>query len=233
MVRANCRDTLTVGDFDFLIETLVTRTGRIVSLGELLTDNRLRDDLLDHESVFDHLIESPACHNISPTFYFYVLVRRVLLDMGIDDRDLADYISSLLTHFARQENTEKLSEIPGENLRYVTDMLILLQKCTSEQAFAIQAHIGNLALYMTGIFHENVEFRMQRRGSPSLDFYEQIGAAQYKILSHHVLARRHHLDHVYERLADDFTLVRTALNNMTERFLHWHVTPLFDYPPHP
>ncbi len=231
MVRANCRDTLTVGDFGFLIDTLSSCEGRLVSLGEILTDSILRDELLDQECIFIRIVDSPLCHNITPALYFYVITRHVLIEMDIDDRELADYIASLLSHFAQKENTYRLSEIPGENLQYVTDMLILLQKCTADQAFAIQAHIGNLALYMTGVFHEAIEHRVERRGAPSLDFYEKVGATQYGLLSQHSLARRHHLNHVYERLSDDFTVIRTALNNMSERFIHWQCTPLFPSPP--
>lgn len=231
MVRANCRDTLSAGDFGFIVDTLSKTPSQSVSLGELLTDDILRDELLDHELVFQKILDSPLCHNISPAFYFYVVVRHVLLEMNVDDRSLADYIASLLAHFARTENILRINELPDENLRYVTDMLIRMEKCTPEQAFAIQVHIGNLTLYLTGVFPENIELRTKRKGAPSLDFYERIGASQYALVSKHQIARKNHLDHVYQRLSGDFPRFRAALNQVSERFMHWQNFPLFPSSP--
>ena len=44
--------------------------------------------------------ESPFLH-ISMRLYFYVIVRNLLKDYGVDDRNVADYIAELLYRYGQ------------------------------------------------------------------------------------------------------------------------------------
>ena len=103
--------------------------------------------------------------------------------------------------------------------QYISDMLIALSRATPEQAFLIRSHVGNYALFISGIFHENTQCR-SRRGGPDVKFYEDVGRANYQLVASHATARRCELDDVYEELADKFRAVRLALNQLSDQLLN-------------
>jgi hypothetical protein len=218
VIRANCRERFTAADFDFVVSTLARSPTDQVSLVDLLSDAETRDSVLDNPRLV-HAILSNAGHlRISSQFYFYVLARHVLQQAGIRDRKLCDYVASLLEAFSRASvlraphNAEPIEE-------YISDMLIALRRVTPEQAFLLRAHVGNYSLFVSGIFHENMQ-RRRLRGGPDVKFYEQIGRTNYQLLASHATARRCELDQVFEELADRFCDVRCALNRLSDQLLN-------------
>jgi hypothetical protein len=218
VIRANCRERFTAADFDFVVSTLARSSTDQVSLVDLLSDAETRDSVLDNPRLV-HAILSNAGHlRISSQFYFYVLARHVLQQAGIRDRRLCDYVASLLEAFSRASvlraphNAEPIEE-------YISDMLIALRRVTPEQAFLLRAHVGNYSLFVSGIFHENMQ-RRRLRGGPDVKFYEQIGRTNYQLLASHATARRCELDQVFEELADRFCDVRCALNRLSDQLLN-------------
>jgi hypothetical protein len=219
MIRANCRERFTGADFDFVVRTLARSPTESVSLVDLLSDAETRDSVLDNPRLVDAILSNPAHLQISSQFYFYVLARHVLQQAGIGDRKLCDYIGSLLETFSRTS----LLRTPhggGESVhQYISDMLIALQRVTAEQAFLLRAHVGNYSLFVSGIFHENTQ-RRSLRGGPDVRFYEQVGRANYQLVSSHATARRCELNDVFEGLADRFHDVRLALNRLSDQLLN-------------
>jgi hypothetical protein len=219
MIRANCRERFTAADFDFVVRTLARSRTDHVSLIELLSDSDTRDSVLDSPRLIEAILSNAGHLYISSHFYFYVLARHVLRDVGIVDRKLCDYVASLLETFSRV-NGLQAPHLSGEGGRqYVSDMLIALTRATPEQAFLLRAHVGNYSLFISGIFHENTKHR-SLRGAPDLAFYEQIGRTNYQLVSSHATARRCELSDVYEGLADRFHEVRLALNQLSNRLLN-------------
>jgi hypothetical protein len=219
MIRANCRERFTAADFDFVVRTLARSRTDHVSLIELLSDSDTRDSVLDSPRLIEAILSNAGHLYISSHFYFYVLARHVLRDVGIVDRKLCDYVASLLETFSRV-NGLQAPHLSGEGGRqYVSDMLIALTRATPEQAFLLRAHVGNYSLFISGIFHENTKHR-SLRGAPDLAFYEQIGRTNYQLVSSHATARRCELSDVYEGLADRFHEVRLALNQLSDRLLN-------------
>ena len=80
MITANCRDSFTARDFDFVVETLAKDDKDSCSLVELLTDAETRDEILDHPKLFARILEDGAPVHISPHLYFYVLTRHAVGD---------------------------------------------------------------------------------------------------------------------------------------------------------
>jgi hypothetical protein len=144
----------------------------VVSLVDLLTDAETRDQILDHEALVRAVLENPANLTISPQFYFYILARLALKRSGIKDRNLADYVAALLENFTRTRRLQGLAE--NMQSTYASDLLLALRNATPYETFLIRTHIGNYALFITGIFHDNVE-RRSLRGAPSCAFYEDMG----------------------------------------------------------
>jgi hypothetical protein len=219
MIRANCRERFTASDFDFVVRTLARSQTDHVSLVDLLSDQEMRDSVLDHPRLVDAILSSTGHLSISSQFYFYVLARHVLRQAGINDRKLCDYVASLLETFSRISGLQVPQLADDRGHQYISDMLIALTRATPEQAFLLRAHVGNYSLFLSGIFHENTQHR-SRRGAPDLKFYEQIGRTNYQMVASHATARRCELSDVFEELADRFREVRLALNQLSEQLLN-------------
>jgi hypothetical protein len=219
MIRANCRERFTAADFDFVVRTLTCSRTDHVSLIELLGDAETRDAVLDSPRLINAILSNAGHLCISSQFYFYVLARHVLRDVGVTDRKLCDYVASLLETFSRASGLQAPNVTVEEGQQYLSDMLIALARATPEQAFLLRAHVGNYSLFLTGIFHENTQ-RRSLRGAPDLAFYEQVGRTSFQLVASHATARRCELNDVYEELADRFREVRLALNRLSDQLIN-------------
>ncbi len=216
MIQPNCRARFTANDFAFMVRALAERQNQAVSLVKLLTEDETRDEILDHDALARAVLENPANLTISPQFYFYVLARLALKRSGVDDRPLADYVAALLERFTKMGRVH--SPVDRVQTAYVSDLLLALRDASPYQAFLIRAHIGNYALFITGIFHENVE-RRSLRGAPSCAFYEDVGRRSFQAVASHEVARRSDMSGLFENLADRFHDCRVALNQLAEELL--------------
>jgi hypothetical protein len=86
-------------------------------------------------------------------------------------------------------------------------------------------HMGNYALFFSGMFAERVNAHEQRRGAPSLDYYEAVGQSTFRAVAGHPQARRTNLEVIFRMLGEEFRRVRVALNDLTGTLLHMHETP--------
>jgi hypothetical protein len=216
MIQANCRARFTGEDFDFVVRTLATHVGQKVSLVQLLTDLETRDEILDHEALIRAVLETPFHLTISPQFYFYILARLVLKRSGINDRTLADYVAALLEKFSQARQLS--SPIKNVEAHYISDLLLALKKASPYETFLIQAHVGNYALFISGIFYENIASRSQR-GAPNCSFYEGMGRSSFHAVATHDVARKYGMSAVFKKLADQFHECRVALNRLADELV--------------
>lgn len=227
MIQANCRERFTADDFDFVVRTLAHSEKDSVSLVSLLTDAEARDSILDHPRLVDSILQHGAPLTISPQCYFYILIRHVLKQTGLNDRGLCDYLASLLERFSQTARMRSPADGHTAPIQYVSDMLIALRKASPAQTFLIRAHVGNYALFITGMFHETVQSR-SLRGAPDVAFYEDMGRSSFKAVARHELARSCALTPIFDSLADQFREVRLALNQLADSLIHLGDEP----PPH-
>jgi hypothetical protein len=219
MITANCRDRFTAEDFDFVVQTLARSERDSVNLVDLLTDAESRDAILDHPRLFQSVLESGAPLRISPQLYFYLLTRHVLKETGLNDRVLADYVASLLQTFSDRARMRSPADGSDAPIQYVSDMLVALRRASPTQTFLIRAHVGNYALFVSGIFHDSIEHRAQR-GAPNVSFYEDMGRSNFKAAAGHPVARTASLTGVFDQLAAHFREVRCALSHLADSLLH-------------
>lgn len=219
MIRANCRDRFTAEDFHFIVKTLGKSRDDAVSLTELLSDTDMRDTILDHELLVRAILSHNAHLSISPQFYFYILIRHVLKETGVGDRKVCDYIASLLETFSRTARIKSPANGDSNVIQYLSDMLLALRDASPVQTFLIRAHVGNYSLFLSGIFHENVQRRSQR-GAPDCSFYEDLGRMNYKVVASHEVARSADLSDIYAALAERFHDIRLALNRLSDELLN-------------
>lgn len=229
MIKANCRERFTAADFEFVVQTLARSERDSVSLVELLTDAEARDSILDNPRLVESVLAQDGTLGITPQLYFYVLIRHVLQSTGLTDRRVSDYLASLLETFSQTARLKSPADGTANPVQYVSDMLIALRHASPAQTFLIRAHVGNYALFITGIFHETVE-RRSRRGAPDLDFYEEVGSASFKAVATHEVARSCALGGVFESLADGFHEARLALNRLSDSLLHLDSGPAANLP---
>jgi hypothetical protein len=219
MIQANCRERFTAKDFDFVVHTLSTSERDDVNLVNLLTDSDARDALLDDPRLVSSVLADSAPLSISPQLYFYVLIRHVLKETGLNDRALCDYLASLLETFSQTARMRSPADGNANPVQYVSDMLIALQKASAAQSFLIRAHVGNYSLFITGMFHDTVQSRSQR-GAPDVSFYEDVGRTNFKAVARHQLARSCSLTGVFDALSEQFREVRLALNRLADSLVH-------------
>lgn len=219
MIKANCRERFTAADFDFVVRTLARSERDSVNLVELLTDDEARDAVLDSPHLVESLLADGTPLTISPQLYFYVLLRHVLKETSFGDRDVSDYLASLLETFSQTARMRSPADGHTSPIQYVSDMLIALRNASPSQSFLIRAHVGNYSLFITGIFHETVQHRSQR-GAPDLGYYEDLGRSNFRMAAGHQVARTCALNEVFEKLADGFREIRLALNHLSDSLLH-------------
>lgn len=217
MIQPNCRIQFTAEDVDFVVKTLSKKQTERESIVQLFADPETRDLLLDDECLFRALLEHCDCLTVSTHFYFYILVRHVLKSAGISDRTVADYVAEVLSEFSRSERHECRVVGRTEPLEYFFEMVGTLQKADDRTGFMLRSHIGNLALFCSGVFAERIRHRASSKGFPSLRYYEDLGRANFRVASDHRLARRYELSPIYSTLSDHFQTARRALNDLTER----------------
>lgn len=220
MIQANCRTHLTSNDFQFLVETLGRKSADASYLQELLRDPSSLDALLDHDAVFEAILQRATCLNISSHLYFYVIARHVLRNAGIDDRSVADYLAEMLAEFSVTARVHSIPIQADRQFEYISDLLAVISEASREETFIVRAHIGNYTLFLTGVFPQRLEHRTRYKGAPDLKFYESVGSQNFRILSDHALARKNHLQDVFDCLGGQFHNIRLAMNDMAERFLH-------------
>lgn len=150
---------------------------------------------------------------MSPYFFYYVVVRRAFLDHGIDRRVAADYVGALLSYHLQRRD---------EGTVYLVDVVGAMSDArTPEEEFAFKAEIGNLALYLSGIFPDWIYHRQTHgRRSIGIAYYEDMGRRHYAAAARTEPARRHDLGDVLAFMASEFPALRQALNDLVDEHLH-------------
>ncbi len=82
-------------------------------------EDRLREEgfdaLLDDPRTLNAVLSSGGLDSAPARLVFYVLVRHVLLENGIQDRLIADYLASLLLEFGRGDRAQRIDATSDEH----------------------------------------------------------------------------------------------------------------------
>ena len=190
----------------------------LISLAGIEGEKRLRergiDALLDDTALVRALLRRGGIDTAPAPLVFYLLVRHALLEREIFDRQLADYTAAVLLQFGRVGSGGPGVDLPTS--LYLVDILNELERARGEREFELRAHLGNLALWLGGIFPDHIAHRVQRRGAPPLSYYDEVGAAGFRSAAGMQMALRYGLGDLFVRFADQFTGVRSALNGLSD-----------------
>lgn len=220
MIRANCRQRFTEEDFDFIATALARdEKGKTVLKTSLLTDAETLDTLLDDVQLLKG-IRKQGFAKTSAFFYFYILTRRVLLDNNIDDRNLADYVACMLAKFSSTQRAHNISPAHNQNYYYLVDIMQDAVNAPPAEAFMLRSHLGNYALFMTGMFPDRIYTKATYgRKAPGFEYYEQMGKRSFHWAAQHEIAMAYSLVEILATLADRFRTVRIALNQLADNYV--------------
>jgi hypothetical protein len=214
IVQPNCRVQFTPDDFNFISQAL----GGGGALEQLLRDDDTLPDILDDPGLLQAIQDHPTRLKLSAHLYFYLLARKVLREVHLFNRKVAEYLAELLVYFADARHLKlRLNGQPPSE--YFHEMLMALQTADAETAFQIRAYMGNYALFMVGLFPERIQHRAARKGAPSVRYYAGLGVSSYHVASGHKLASRYAVAEVFSSLAENFEPVSRALHQLTERYI--------------
>ena len=216
MILANTRQHLTRNDAQLAMRVLAR--GSDSELGEL--EARLANDgidaILDDPALPIALVRSSTGAHASLPLFTYVMVRHALRRLGEGDRALADYLSAVVVHFGARDRSARVGESDDQIYAALTDLLNDVNDPDARRSFLVRAHLGNYALWLSGIFPDFVEQRRWNRGGPQLEYYEEMGRRGFQLAAEHRLAEEHGLAPLYAAAADRFGLLRLALNSLSD-----------------
>ncbi|MEW5915642.1 MAG: hypothetical protein AB1762_04520, partial [Gemmatimonadota bacterium] len=181
MILANARQCLTRDDAQLALRLVARGSAHDYDYAETRLRDEGMDSLLDDPRLLGALLTTPQGAHASLPLFAYVVVRHALRDAGADDRVIADYVTSILLHFGMRDRALRIADSDDEIYRTMSDLLTdagandEVRGTGATRAFLVRTHLGNYALWLSGLFPDHVEHRRWRRGGPDLDYFEDMG----------------------------------------------------------
>jgi len=217
MILANVRSRLTREDAQLVLRLVSRGSGRALDDAEGTLADQGIDALLDDPRLHEGLLEARQGVHASFPLFAYVIVRHALLASGERDRGLADYVASLVMHFGLRDRAHQIAAHDDATYDTLAAIGEVIDGADANRSFRARAHLGNYALWMSGIFPDYIERRRWRRGGPDLEYYESMGRRGFRLAADHTLASSHGLGPIFANAADRFPALRMALNRVSDR----------------
>jgi hypothetical protein len=219
MIQASVRHHLTRDDAQLAARLIARDTGiRLEELERRLADEGI-DAMLDDPRLPAALLRAGQGSFASLPLFSYVVVRHALRRLGEDDRRLADYVAAVLMHFGMRDNAHRISAADDQVYDSLVALVADVDDPDGRRSFLVRTHLGNYALWLSGLFPDYIEHRRWRRGGPDLDYYEEMGRRGYQLAAGHRLADDHGLATLFATAAERFGLLRAALNDVSDALL--------------
>ena len=159
--------------------------------------------------------------------FFERVTRQAFVDLGLDGGPVARYLIDLLTRFARTDALYRADLVPGRRLDTVVDSLLSIDSAwqiespdfAPEREPALRQHVGDFALFMTGIFRDHVE-RLAVLG-----FYESEGRRASRFVADTARAQGKPEAAVFQRLSLEFERYAGALTYMRKVYFRDQALP--------
>ena len=187
-------------------------------LAKLWDDPEALREILDLKEVLRALLDSPSALQVSPAFYFYVMVRHAFLQANITDPDLADYVAGLMAKRVCTNAQDPLQDI-AHGFTHAADFIAIISSAHGRMRFHLQVAAGNQFLVLTGLYPAFLQNRSERRGAPDLAFYESFARQAFRGAADNPEAPLHAPRHLLGALSDALPEARRSLNRMAEEFV--------------
>jgi len=219
MIQATVRHHLTRDDAQLVARLISRDSGQpLEEIERALSDEGI-DAVLDDPRLPTALMRAGHGAHASLPLFLYVMVRHALRRVGEDDRRLADYVAAILMHFGMRDNARRISAADDQVYDSLAALLADVDDPDGRRSFLVRTHLGNYALWLSGLFPDYIEHRRWRRGGPDLDYYEEMGRRGFQLAAGHRLADDHGLTTLFATAADRFGLLRAALNDVSDNLL--------------
>lgn len=218
MILADTRHHLTRDDAQFVARLVAADGDELSAIEQDLADHGI-DAVLDHPRLPEALLRQGAGGRASLPLFAYVIVRHALRRLGEEDRALADYVASIVMHFGFRDRAWRIGASDDEVYDTLAALIGDVQDPDGRRSFLVRAHLGNYALWLSGLFPDFIEHRRWRKGGPDLDYYEDLGRRGFQLAADHRLANDHGLATLYTTAAERFGLLRSALNDVSDALL--------------
>jgi len=217
VILANTRGRLRSRDLDLVLLLLSRGSARRRKELERQLEQEGPDPLLDAAELPERLLAVRTMLVPGEVLFFYVLVRHALLEAEVPQAEVADYLAALLLEFGQRDRANRVAWHDDHSHRYLVDILADLDESTGGRRFRVMVHLGNYALWLSGLFPDYIEARRLRRGGPNVGYYDALGRRGFAMASEHILADHYHLDDVFQTTADRYSVIREALNGLSHR----------------
>jgi hypothetical protein len=216
MILADTRHRLTRDDAQLAARILARDSGDELSRLESRIADEGIDAVVDDPRLPAALLRHPRGAHASFPLFAYVMVRQALRQAGESDRALADYVSAIVIHFGVHDRANRIGPSDDEVYDALAQLFGDVDDPDARRSFLVRTHLGNYALWLSGIFPDHIEQRHWRRGGPDLEYYEEMGRRGFQLAADHRLAGEHGLSTLYALAATRFGLLRTALNTVSD-----------------
>ncbi len=220
MIQPDTRQGMTRGDAQLAIRLMAGEAGGEEErlLQERLANEGL-DAVLDDPRLPAALLKQPLGAIASLRLLTYVLVRAALLRMGEPDHVISDYVAALVLAFGARRRAERCSEDDDEVYDTLAALLRDAEGRDPRRSYHVRAHLGNYALWLSGLFPDHIEHRRWRRGGPHLAYYEELGRRGFAMAAEHPTAREQGMAELFTTVAERFVTLRVALTGFSDTLL--------------
>ncbi len=214
---ASSRNRFTGTDFDF-VSTILGPGEQRSHLQKLWLDAETQREILDLKEVFRGLLDSPAAIQVSPHFYFYVLVRHAFMQADLKDVELADYVAGVMAKSICPDPQDPLQDLANGFTR-AADFLSIISSAKGRMRFHLQVAAGNQFLVLTGLYPGFLNSRCEKRGGPDLGFYESFAQQSFRGAADNREARGNSTRQLFGTLSEAMPAARRSLNRVAEEFV--------------
>ncbi len=115
--------------------------------------------------------------------FFFEMVRKSFNQLGMGDRETADYVASVLADFSHSSSWLRIRNAEGQRLTSTVEMILAREQPELDKAARVHSerslrkYIGDYTLFMSGLFRRFVEH------GGYLDYYLEEGARSYHTVS--------------------------------------------------
>ena len=157
----------------------------------------------------------PADHPLR--WLFSAMVERAFLTkLGVYDSSVTGYLADVLTDFSHVKNVYKIRSLSGIALDEIADMLVeadvRLNAASFNREREIHKHIGDFALFWTGLFPDSLPRLQDSARKDCLIDYVKQGKSSYAIAASFDRGEYGRQAPVLRRLSEEFELCMLGLN---------------------
>ena len=219
MIQADLRHTLTRDDAQLALHLVARDSSRDFDAAEEMLRHDGIDALLDDTRLHDALTADSRAARASLPMFVYVMIRHSLCELGEAERAVADYVASVVVHFADHDRAWRVAVHDDATYGTLTALLADGEQGDPKRTFLVRQHMANYALWLSGLFPDHVTLRKWRRGGPDLSYYDEMGRQGFLLAAEHGMADSTGLRPLFTRAAGEFPLIRRALNRVSDRLL--------------